>query len=202
MTSSVVPLGANGLVCAVADGVGGRPGGHWAAHTVVACLAETLVAGNTIQAVSAVLAAANERLTGGRGRGPGPATTVAGISCSMEQIVVFNIGDSRVYELNGSGAHLLSVDHRSRTDARSITRFLGGSSAHAIPQITNAGPPSARNFLICSDGFHSFLRESDFSLFLELDPAQALKALVEMSLDGGSNDNLSAIFCKTHSGNH
>src|SRR3546814_4059059 len=81
----------------------------------------------------------------------GPATTVAGLSCSRDFALIFNVGDSRVYRLDGTNARIMSVDHLSRTDGRSITRFLGGHAAQASPHIVAVQAPRAHRYLICSE---------------------------------------------------
>src|SRR3546814_9519038 len=126
----------------------------------------------------------------------GPSTTVAGLSCSRDFALIFNVGDSRVYRLDGTNARIMSVDHLSRTYGRSITRFLGGHAAQASPHIVAVQAPRAHRYLICSDGLYAFVRPADLLLPAELDPTTALTALVSLAMDNGSQDNISAIFCR------
>ena len=128
-----------------------------------------------------------------RGR---PVTTIAGVSFSRARAIIFNVGDSRVYRFDGDGTQLMSIDHLSRTDGRSVTRFLGGHLAQATPHIAAVENPRSHRFLICSDGLYGFVRPTDLTLPIEIDPATALTTLVELAMENGSQDNISAVFCR------
>ncbi len=196
VTSRLTSLTRDGSVVAVADGVGGRPDGRWAARAAIESLATNVIADNEIQALSIAIAVAHRSVLARAFRGSGPATTIAGISASEDHVLVFNVGDSRVYQISHGAVSRLTTDHLSRTDSRAITRFLGGSEANGIPYIGHLEARAGIAFLISTDGVHQFLRDSDFLLFQDLAPAQALASLFNMALDNGSNDNLSAIFCR------
>ncbi|PZV36407.1 PP2C family protein-serine/threonine phosphatase [Mesorhizobium kowhaii] len=194
--SRVTPLTRDGSVVAVADGVGGRPDGRWAAFAAIESLATKPIADNEAKALRLAIASAHRSVLARTSRGIGPATTIAGISASEEGVLIFNVGDSRVYQIEHAAVRLLTVDHRSQTDSRAITRFLGGSEANAIPYIDRLEVDLGTEFLISTDGFHQFLRETDLLLLKDLTPDRALASLFDMALDNGSNDNLSAIFCR------
>jgi len=131
----------------------------------------------------------------GAARG-GPVTTIAGVSCSRARAIIFNAGDSRVYRLDADRPQLMSVDHLSRTDGRSVTRFLGGHLAQATPHIIVVEEPRAHRYLICSDGLYGFVRSTDLLLPAEVDPTTALTTLIGLAMANGSQDNISAIFCQ------
>lgn len=189
-------LGADCLIVAVADGVGGRPSGRWASQSALTELSAVRLFFPSTQALVDAIARANAKVSSGATNGLGPATTLAGVAFGPNDANVFHVGDSRVYSISQSRVERLTRDHRSTRDARSITRFLGGSEAHATPTIMSVPVETGGAFLISTDGLHDFLRESDLRLPLELEPARGLPALIEMALDNGSNDNLSAIFCR------
>lgn len=189
-----VDIQDDGIVVAIADGVGGQPEGRIAARSGLKELCRAPIPHNERIALERAIASANASVLALAGPSSRPASTLAGISFGAHQFLVFNIGDTRVYSLGSERPALLSVDHRSTLDGRSITRFLGGSSAQATPQIREL-PPEATDFLICSDGFYAFLKTEDLSLLRTADPAYALPALVEMALANGSHDNLSAVYC-------
>lgn len=195
ITSTSVDLTSTPLLVAIADGVGGRPMGQWAARTALTTLETEKLDENTPQAVASVIARASRALSERAGNGAGPATTLAGIAVTEDALLRFHVGDSRIYELSENSVHSISNDHRSRGDGRSITRYLG-SDAHAIPSIVAMAMPFNSTYLISSDGFHSFLRESDLLLVAEIDPPLALETLFSMALENGSDDNLSAIIVK------
>lgn len=179
---------------ALADGVGGRPEGRWAARLALETLCSTIIVPNSESNLATAISNANSALDKKSNFGAGPATTLAGLSISADTVILFHIGDSRIYNVGQNSALLLTSDHRSRTDGRSITRYLG-SNIHAIPTMkTNAVEPNL--YLIATDGFYAFLQETDFLLLHEFDFERALPMLVDMALQNGSDDNLTAIAIK------
>lgn len=176
----------------LADGVGGSADGRWAARTALEHLLAMRLADASEAAVAAAISDAAARLSL-QSRGPGSAaTTLAGVALNGEVATIFNVGDSRVYSLAPGRLRQLTVDHRSRTNSRAISRFLGGSLAHATPNITTARLISGSWFLLLSDGVYSFMSPSDFAAIDISDPQQACSSLVRSALAGGSEDNLTA----------
>jgi len=193
---SEVELGDDGMLCALADGVGGRPGGAWASQRALDVLHRIGCPTNSTAALSESLRQVQDRVRAeGAVRG-GPATTIAGVSCSRARAIIFNAGDSRVYRLDAGSPQLMSIDHLSRTDGRSVTRFLGGHLAQATPHIIVVEEPYTHRYLICSDGLYAFVRSTDLLLPAEIDPTTALTTLIGLAMDNGSQDNISAIFCQ------
>lgn len=191
-----VELGDDGMLCALTDGVGGRPGGAWASQRALEVLHSSGCPGNSVEALSETLRQAQDRVHDeGAARG-GPATTIAGVSCNRARTIIFNVGDSRVYKLDSDSPKLMSVDHLSRTDGRSVTRFLGGHLAQAMPHMIVFEDPRAHRYLICSDGLYAFVRSTDLLLPAEIDPTTALTSLIGLAMDNGSQDNISAIYCQ------
>lgn len=196
VVGSSVELGVHGQLCIVADGVGSRQGGAWAARTALQAIHQHGQPNNTVDELNRSVLYAQKRVQHEGRKFGAPATTVAGISCNCARILAFNAGDSRVYKLTDQAAVRVSIDHVSRTDGRSINRFLGGHVAQASPYVVSIEPECQQSYLICSDGLHGFVSASDLMLPVELNPITALEALVELALLNGSTDNISAIFCK------
>ncbi len=107
---------------------------------------------------------------------------------------MFNIGDSRVYGLDDDGATQLTIDHRSMADPRAITRFLGGAHSQSIPDTTEPALTDWKGFLICTDGFYGHLTKVDLQLVRKVDPAVAIETLMDLALERGSSDNLTAVY--------
>lgn len=113
----VFPLGTP-LVVAVADGLGGQPGGEVASALVVQRLAATgpRLAGE--DDVREALHACNRQVYAtARGGGDVLATmgtTVAGAVVQPESLLAFNVGDSRVFAAPRDGVVQLSVDDSPR----------------------------------------------------------------------------------------
>lgn len=191
--ASCVDLTEHGALAALADGVGGRPEGRWAARTALTTLANQRFDAGDEEELRQAIEKASNTLSARNERGLAPATTIAGLLATRDALLLFHVGDSRIYAIGDSEISLLTGDHRSRTSARSITRFLG-SRAHAVPDISRIEPTAPARFLVATDGLYAFVRKSDLSLFRDLTPEAALATLIETALESGSDDNLSALY--------
>ena len=142
-------------------------------------------------------------------------TTVTGLA-ALEAIVggdhlmVFNIGDSRVYRLADDRLEQLTVDHsevqemvlagmitkeQARVHPRRnvVTRALG-SDAGLHPDRWLLPPIIGDRYLICSDGLFSELPDEVILALLSVGPPQqAAEALVAAANDAGGRDNVTAI---------
>src|SRR5260221_10432918 len=93
------PLGTP-LVAAVADGLGGHPGGEVASALVARRLAQIGASLDSEQSVREALSACNRAVHAAAARNPALAamgTTVAGVVITSDLLLTFNVGDSRVY---------------------------------------------------------------------------------------------------------
>ena len=186
-------LSGNGEIFAIADGVGGGPDGKLAAITALQNLAAEKMINNDVSHLEKRLKTADsavQKLRSERGR---PATTVAGLSVSIKTTHVFNLGDTRVYDLSDRG--ILTEDHRSTLNRSAITRFLGGGPAQAVSKISTL-QTTPRKLLICSDGLYNFVSTATLALLTDRDPGSELPRLFDAAEGYGSNDNMTAIFCE------
>lgn len=193
VVARVVGERGEGVTFFVADGVGGSPGGRWAADKAVA-LSSTEPHPSDFRSLENKLAAVSTAIREGAPNGWRPATTICGIILNSKLSVAFNVGDSRVYGFVGDDILQLSSDHRSRTMDNAITRFLGGSRAQALPDVVDLQGSKWSAFLLCSDGFYEELQLNEMRLLTEVSPPDALLTLSEMALDRGTADNLTALF--------
>jgi serine/threonine protein phosphatase PrpC len=124
----------------------------------------------------------------------GMGTTIAGIVVRGEEILAFNVGDSRIYHLSSDALTQLSVDDvvgRNR-----LTQCLGGSQAQVelSPHVVRFPFRAADTLLLCSDGLTDMLSNQVISALLHSsDPAAAL---VTAALDAGGHDNVSVIVAR------
>ena len=101
------------VVVAVADGLGGHPAGEEASALAVRWLAHAAANLTTEAAVRDALLACNEAVYTDADRDPERltmGTTIAGVAVTDQSVIVFNVGDSRVYRFDESGLVQLSVD--------------------------------------------------------------------------------------------
>jgi len=204
-------------VFAVADGMGGHSAGDVASGAVVTRLAE--LAGSELSdplPIDRALSLSVEDMARGAGvTDLGTGTTVTGAALAnlsgSVQWLVFNIGDSRVYQLISGVLEQVTTDHsvvQEMVDAGRITR----EEADVHPQgnvITRAvgfhEPPipdyralpvrPGMRLLICSDGLTKELTPYGIRHFMISNPtaAAAADALVEAALGNGGRDNVTVI---------
>lgn len=199
---------------AVADGMGGHGAGDVASTLAVEVLAEC--AGSLPLTVNAVLAALDEanRVIIERDEADGMGTTITGLA-SLEtaggsHLMVFNVGDSRVYRVAEGRLDQLTVDHsevqelvragaitreQARTHPRRniVTRALGSDPA-LLPDYWLLPANAGDRYLLCSDGLFSELPDdSILALALAGDPQQTASALVAAANDSGGHDNITVV---------
>lgn len=186
------------LVCAVADGMGGHAGGDLASRVALSVIADTAAAWSTPEDVGTALRAANERVVQ-VGQNPdlhGLGTTIAGVCVLDSRILVFNIGDSRAYQVNHGFVQQISVDDAVMDDCGRptgvITQSLGQHQP-IEPHITVL-PRDGAAYLICSDGIYGMMSASALrAAALKPDPAEFAEAMIESVRANGAKDNLSFV---------
>lgn len=124
-----------------------------------------------------------------------------------EQLVVANVGDSRLYRLRQGTVTQLSKDHSywaelnaaglggERADfaqKNQITRALGIENA-STADVSIVALESDDTFLLCSDGLYDPLDEATIVSALSLEPAAACASLVDAAFTRGSSDNITAV---------
>ncbi|WP_431678366.1 PP2C family protein-serine/threonine phosphatase [Kitasatospora sp. KL5] len=198
------PLGSP-CVVAVADGLGGHPAGEVASSLTVRRLAATGSGLDSEEAVRAELRACNETLYGAAAADPdltGMGTTVAGLVLSGEQVLVFNIGDSQVFEiLEEDGKprlHQLSTDDSpppppGRRTTNIVTSTLGGTVAprEVEPHLRRLPAAPGTRYLVCSDGLTDPVPPEELAAALDgHDDGRAAFELWRAAIDAGGPDNI------------
>jgi protein phosphatase len=192
---------AGGIVLiAVADGVGGGPGGEIAADAAVNELATRFFSAPASQPVSerlgdaireantAVLRAAEAESK------PSMASTLVAAAVRGFDVVIGNLGDSRAYVVRDGESRQLTVDH-SGALAHGITRFVGdprGVQADVFVERLVAGD----RLVLCSDGLTRHVDPSEIAGALSpgagtLD--QAADRLVALANSRGGEDNVTLV---------
>ena len=157
------------VLLAVADGVGGGPGGEIAADAAVQELADRFFAGTagTIEerladafreANTAVLRAAD---ASGK---PQAASTLVAVAVRGGRAVIANLGDSRAYLVRGGAARQLTKDH-SGDIAHGITRFVGDPRG-VQPDVFVEDLVMGDRLLLCSDGLTRHVRDEEIAATL------------------------------------
>ena len=125
-------------------------------------------------------------------------TTMCGVFFMGGNAYGVNVGDSRLYSLNGRKIYQISIDHADAVHTNAITRYLGmpeeyGDVAPDVLDPVKIG--RKKRFLICSDGLSDMLGNSSIETVLRSakDPVQAAKNLVEEAKKVGGRDNITVI---------
>ncbi|MCX5095283.1 serine/threonine-protein phosphatase [Streptomyces sp. NBC_00365] len=197
----VFPLGTP-LVVAVADGLGGHPGGDVASALAVRRIASIGPTLSSEDAVRDALNACNRALyqaAGGTGSELATmGTTVAGVVVQPGSLLTFNVGDSRVFAVSRAGLRQVSVDDSpplepgQRTTSL-VTQCLGGTPSYRSisPHVTAASLSPGDRYLICTDGLTDPVTPDEIdAVTREHDGGRAAFELWKAAIAAGGPDNI------------
>ncbi|SNS59478.1 protein phosphatase [Micrococcales bacterium KH10] len=210
---------ADGLVFAIADGMGGHEAGEVASAAVVRALGALHHnahngAISPEQLVAALDAAQYDVVSISSGGPRSAGSTVAGVAVVdfREGLhwLVFNIGDSRVYRYLDGELRQLTVDHSlvqqmvdegtltakealSAPGRNVITRALG--AADHEPALFLIPVIDTERILICSDGLTNEITDAAISAVLAATPdtQHAVDRMLALALNNGGRDNVSLV---------
>ncbi|MFJ6384293.1 PP2C family protein-serine/threonine phosphatase [Kitasatospora sp. NPDC092039] len=200
------PLGPP-CVVAVADGLGGHPGGEVASALVARRLAADGGALVDEDSVREELQTCNRAVYAAAAEEPELAamgTTVAGLVLLPERALVFNVGDSRVYRITGDGLRRVSVDDSpplppGQRTTSVVTQTLGGSLGLTFvePHVRAAPLAAGDRYLVCSDGLTDPVPEEELAGLLERSSEGADRSdgrasfeLWKAAIEAGGPDNI------------
>ncbi|MFE2285090.1 PP2C family protein-serine/threonine phosphatase [Streptomyces sp. NPDC059443] len=194
------PLGRP-LVVAVADGLGGHPGGEVASELVVrelALLGPKLDSALAIEDALNVCNRAVHAATDGRPDLTAMGTTVAGTLVLEESLLSFNVGDSKVYQATEEGLRQVSVDDSpppepGQRTTSVVTQTLGGSRAQHVltPHVATLPLVTGDRYLVCSDGLTDPVPDEAIEEVLRVhDDGKAAFELWRAAIEAGGPDNI------------
>ncbi len=132
-------------------------------------------------------------------------TTSAMIQFNKREIYISNIGDSRIYKISAKEIIQVSCDHIPlgfMAAKPPLTQFLGISEAkHPLnPFVAKGDYRADEYFLLCSDGISDMVNEDEIlsTVIISDSVEQGAKKLVQLALDNGGTDNITAILCKIY----
>lgn len=211
---------------AVADGMGGHNGGDIASQLSVKVMPEffnqnahqspDLLMKNMIQEVNRAILQKAEENPDLHGMG----TTVSAIHFSGPQLVIGNVGDSRVYMVNNHHIFQMTRDHsfvQEKLNLGIYTRDEAVKDPQKNVLVRSVGFETdlevdvfhyrvCKNdiFLVCSDGLHGKVSDSDILHIVQrnisdpsrcqlADVEKTVKELIQQANDNGGQDNISVI---------
>ena len=208
------PAAARGGFFLVADGMGGMGGGDVASQTAVRVILDQYFAAEN----SDPMAALREALEAANGAVrqqaqvvnlPRIGSTAAGLIVLPDsEVILFNVGDARVYRVRQSSIELLSHDQSvlqhqidsgyiSEEDARvarnvNVTAFIGQPTP--LEAVYRRAPAQTGDvFILCSDGLWDLVEAHEMLSIVQKLPAQAAAhKLIELARKRGAHDNVTA----------
>jgi PPM family protein phosphatase len=192
------PLGTP-LVVAVADGLGGHPGGEVASALVARELAQLGPLLDSADRVREALGACNRAVHAAAARDPAltaMGTTVAGVVVTADRVLAFNVGDSRVYAAGPGGVRQLSTDDRPPAEELPpgiVTQALGGSDELAAidPHLITSPLSADTSYLICTDGLTDAVPAGLLDEVLgQHEDGRAVFTLWKAAVEAGGPDNI------------
>ena len=219
-TNEDATICTNHLV-AVADGMGGAPGGEVASTTAVALL-EAAFSGRSLDELEAAVRAANRAIFDAGTANPsleGMGTTICAVGLTAAgDLAVVHVGDSRAYLLTDGSLRPLTDDHSftaelvrqgelSEQEAADhphrnvLTRAVGAAPTVEVDGTVHPARPGDR-LVLCSDGLFNEVREEDIaelaSSTSDLDAAAG--ALVDRAVSNGGRDNVTVVIAEVSEG--
>ena len=155
------------MLLAVADGVGGGPGGEIAADAAVQELAHRFFArseGTIEERLADAFREANTavlRAAEASGK-PQAASTLVAAAVRGGRAVIANLGDSRAYLVRAGAARQVTQDH-SGDIAHGITRFVGDPRG-VQPDVFVEDLATGDRLLLCSDGLTRHVSDEEIAL--------------------------------------
>lgn len=201
----------------VADGMGGHKAGDLASRIATETVVETIQeksGSNTIQVMVNAVQAANEHVLEKARESEdysGMGTTIVLATIMERMLYVANVGDSRLYVINGNEIEQITRDHSlveemvvngqiARSEARThekkniITRAVGGSEK-LMADYFDVRLREGDRVLMCTDGLSNMLDDEEIRNIVtqEKDIQDAAEHLIRAAKLQGGKDNIGIV---------
>lgn len=205
----------NKTIFCVSDGIGGNKGGEIASRIVLEHLKSYTLEKDNKKIEELIKSSKNEleNISQNDEKLSGLGTTVAGIAFDKGKIIIFNVGDSRVYKLSGKYLERLSKDHSVLEMMKDngvsdkiiniphnvITSSISGDGIKDIPQMNvfEMSFKKGDTFLVCSDGLWDSIEiDAMEEGFQKENLEETGKFLLEKALENGGKDNITFIIVR------
>ena len=125
--------------------------------------------------------------------------TVCGMVTDENQVLIFNAGDSRLYELPGNGQVRCMTQDDKAEDGYSISMHIGGKNDREIKiscSVEQYHPNSS--YVLCSDGFYKRCSFPDFyqdllECYNRTELIHAIETTVDHLVKLGETDDITAL---------
>lgn len=193
----------------IADGMGGHAQGALASRAVLDYLVARVDRLAAPASCAEIIEEANEHLFAlmlEHRDALGMGSTIVGAVLRADQLITFNVGDSRCYLFSSGQLVQLSDDDVPRTGKRqfgprrshTLTQALGGSSLPVSiePHVSIDSPLAfGEALLLCSDGLTDMVDNQTITKVLRSagTPLQSVRKLAARAFGAGARDNISLI---------
>ena len=216
---------------AIADGMGGHMSGDVASQTTLEELQLRIAQyvdsthlpsrqEDCYNLIFDAITACNNRILkknqdNGSSLGAGMGTTLAGVYflADITRVVVFNVGDSRVYRLRAGVLDQITRDHsmyqdwydsgqKGKPPARNVLSKAIGLMEKPLPDLTLEGVLDKDVFLICSDGLSNLIDSQAIENYLNknqhLSTDVLCQELIATANENGGHDNVSVVIIRAN----
>lgn len=199
------------FIAVVCDGVGGTAGGEIAAEMVASGFvgyevgkASAYSLNHHIQNINTSVLNAQKQLP----RYKNMASTAAGIMFWKNRFLMFNLGDTRIYEVKDNLILIKTKDHTLKTERGeesqsiqrgALTRYIGGFGHACNPSIVRGCiTGDERCYLVCSDGIHKKIPDEVLGNILSDGSSleDKKRAILNLSTQNGSTDDKSLVLVR------
>lgn len=202
----------------VADGMGGASGGAQASAMAVRIIENSLrrESNESIEdRIRYAIKEASEEIFNFGQQHPslkGMGTTISGFVLYLDKIILFNVGDSRVYRVRGDSIAQLTADHtligellsagaltqeqaKASPVSHMLTRSVGPAADVEVDCYLLEQPPHRGDiYLVCSDGLYHSISSAEIGYVIgEYRLNEALEHLVALANMRGGTDNITGI---------
>jgi len=142
----------------------------------------------------------------------GMGTTLSAMLRVDDEVLLAQVGDSRIYRVREGRAEQLTEDHtlvnwqiqqgiitpeeaRTSKQRNVITRAVGNHDYVQV-DILRATVEPGDTFLLCSDGLHGYLKSQELPPLMELPGDEAVEALIQLANDRGGKDNITCVIVR------
>lgn len=221
----ITDLGNGYTLLTVCDGMGGANGGNVASETAVNAFTDYLrdnfapdkdLAALMKSAVSEANTAVYEKSKTDKALSGMGTTLVSALISDNGSVVAVNVGDSRMYRIDGEGMRQVTKDHSyvqylvdmgqitlKEAESASIKNIIirsVGNEEKVTPDLFRFKLEKGDFVLLCSDGLSNCVKKAELSASVKGDTeselADCAKHLIQLANDGGGTDNITVILGK------
>jgi protein phosphatase len=139
----------------------------------------------------------------------GMGTTISALLILGNYAITAQVGDSRIYRVEAGTVEQLTEDHTliawqlkqglitpqeaARSPHRNVITRAVGNREYVQVDTRRIQLVSAMRFLLCSDGLHGYLEDTDIPGITEMGGDAAVKRFVDLANERGGKDNITAV---------